>query len=122
MHLFRAAGAISAFTTVNIWLRMMSLCKSRHAQCIWQACPVRGLKEAMMKTVSFPSGATATTFPLPPATFHPLTADDRTLAQFGLPARPAGAPALLEKWTLHMTHSQHFIEPTFVRVPGKRHE
>jgi peptidase A4-like protein len=74
-----------------------------------------------MKTTSFPSGATVTTFPLPPATFRPLTAHDQALAEFGLPPRPVGVPALLEKWTLHMTHSQRFVEPTFRLMPGKRH-
>jgi hypothetical protein len=74
-----------------------------------------------MAVIHLPSGATVTTFPMPPVGFDPLNAQPATLAEHGFPPKPFGPPELITAWEKLVGESTHFIEPTFRRSDGKRH-
>jgi hypothetical protein len=56
-------------------------------------------------------------FRLPPSGFDPLTASDRQLEEYGLPARPErNKAAAVEFWTMLMSQPLRFVEPQFQHV------
>ena len=73
-----------------------------------------------MGVVNLPSGATIRTFPIPPAGFDPLTADEQTLLRFGFPPRPLNDSESDERWKRFFGGMKLFIEPTFRRSDNIR--
>lgn len=74
-----------------------------------------------MAVITLPSGATITTFPVPPAGFDPAAADAAALHLHGLPPRPVGSLGLVGSWGRGLGTPDRFIEPTFRRSADKAH-
>jgi len=72
-----------------------------------------------MPTIKLTEDLTVRTFPKPPQDFDPLKADEKTLARFGFPSRPAD-PKLSARWEAVMRRGVRFIEPQFRAMPYKR--
>jgi len=74
-----------------------------------------------MAEIRLPSGSIITAFPIPPAGFNPLTADEVALRQYGLPPRPAGNAAQAELWRRVVGIPTQYLKPTFERSEDKQH-
>jgi Peptidase A4 family len=74
-----------------------------------------------MSTINLPNDVTVTTFPLAPANFDPLSADQAALLRHGYPRRPDENPELLERWKRLLGRPLQPIEPSFRKVENIRH-
>jgi hypothetical protein len=80
--------------------------------------PLTMYQEPSMSITHLENGAKVRTFPLPPAGFDPLQADDAHLHKHGLPPRPTERPELMELWERWVL--AQYIVPTFQPGPSKR--
>ncbi len=74
-----------------------------------------------MRTIQLAENLTVRTFATPPEGFDPRKADERQLAVYGLPSRPAD-PKLAARWDSLMSRGIQFIEPQFRAMPYKRRQ